>query len=532
MESAFGIVDLFSGPGGLGEGFCTLRRGTAGAFEIDVSVEKDAVAHSTLRLRSFLRKFEDGLPQEYVDFLNGKIKEPDWSNLYPVQWAKAVRETLHLTLGDPQTAEILGERISEIRKRRGDRLVLIGGPPCQAYSLAGRGRKPSDLGYVAHDENRHLLYEEYICVLRSLRPAAFVMENVKGMLSSSIERRKVFDLVTADLKNRGGTTQYALFPLTASIDQGHDVRPQDFVVAAERQGIPQARHRVIIVGIRRDLLKKVVDFMPPGLPEFAHKATVRDVLSGMPVLRSGISSREGRKDDPEGWRRTVRLAALQIEEMPISLEGNQRTRYFAALREISEQSIEYGKLRNSGNGGTRLSGNCPRDLRICLEDSRLDRLSQNETRGHMPADLNRYLFAACWAKATGYSPKAPDFPEALAPDHANWKSGKFNDRFRVQPWDMPSSTVTCHLAKDGHYFIHPDPAQCRSMTVREAARLQTFPDNYYFKGNRTQQYIQVGNAVPPFLAHQIAAALHDALQQIFPDISPSQPVSGEEVIPA
>ena len=532
MNDAFGVVDLFSGPGGLCEGFCSLRQGRARDFEIDVSVEKDGVAHSTLRLRSFLRKFDDGLPKEYVDFLNGKIEEPDWSKLYPVRWSKAVRETLHLTLGDRQTAEILEKRFREIRRRRGDRLVLIGGPPCQAYSLAGRGRKPSDLGYVAHEENRHLLYEEYICVLRSLRPTAFVMENVKGMLSSSIERRKVFDLVTADLENRGGTTQYVLFPLSASTDQGEDVRPQDFVVTAEHQGIPQARHRVIIVGIRRDLLKGVDDFTPPRLPETAHKATVRDVLSGMPVLRSGISSREGRKDDPEGWRRTVRLAALQIEEMPISLGGDHRSRYFAALREISEQLIEYGKLRNSGTGGTRLAGNCPRDLRIWLEDSRLERLSLHETRGHMPADLKRYMFATCWAKATGYSPKAPDFPEELAPDHANWKSGKFNDRFRVQPWDMPSSTVTCHLAKDGHYFIHPDPAQCRSMTVREAARLQTFPDNYYFKGNRTQQYIQVGNAVPPFLARQIATALRDALQQIFPDISPSQPVSREEIIPA
>ena len=385
---------------------------------------------------------------------------------------------------------------------------------------------------MAHEENRHLLYEEYIRVLRSLRPAAFVMENVKGMLSSSIEGRMVFDLVTADLENRGGTIPYALFPLSGSIDRAHDVMPQDFVVAAENQGIPQARHRVIIVGIRRDLLKDVDEFMPPRLPKTAHKATVRDVLSEMPVLRSGISSRDGRIDDPEGWRRTVRLAAMQIENLPISLEGDQRSRYLAALREISEQSIEYGKIRKKSSGGTRLPGNCPTDLRNWLADARLERLSLHETRGHMPSDLERYMFAACWAKATGSSPKSHDFPAALAPKHANWRSGKFNDRFRVQPWGMPSSTVTCHLAKDGHYFIHPDPAQCRSMTVREAARLQTFPDNYYFKGNRTQQYIQVGNAVPPLLAHQIAKALYDALQQIFSNTTPSHPVSRKETIPA
>ncbi|MCY4301200.1 MAG: DNA cytosine methyltransferase [Aestuariivita sp.] len=530
MKNVFGIVDLFAGPGGLGEGFCSLKRDKTNAFEIDVSVEKDAVAHSTLRLRSFLRKFNGGLPKQYLDFLYGKIEEPDWSRLYPLQWAQAVRETLYLTLGEPKTTEILEERIWEIRQRRGDRLILIGGPPCQAYSLAGRGRKPSDLGYVAHEENRHLLYKEYICVLRSLRPAAFVMENVKGMLSSSIERGMVFDLLKADLENQGGTTQYALFPLSTSIEQGRDARPQDFIVTAEHHGVPQARHRVIIVGFRRDLLKELDDFMPPKLREFAYKATVRDVLSEMPVLRSGISSRGGRKDDPKVWRRTVQDAAKHIKEMSISLTGDQRTRYLAMLREISELSIEYGKLRNNSTGGTRLPSNCPIDLRAWLEDERFERLSLHETRGHMPDDLKRYMFAACWAMATGNSPKARDFPDELAPNHTNWKSGKFNDRFRAQPWEMPSSTVTCHLAKDGHYFIHPDPAQCRSMTVREAARLQTFPDNYYFKGNRTQQYIQVGNAVPPFLAHQIARTLHDALLQIFPDITLYQPVPRKENI--
>ena len=129
----------------------------------------------------------------------------------------------------------------------------------------------------------------------------------------------------------------------------------------------------------------------------------------------------------------------------------------------------------------------------------------------MPSDLARYLFAATFARTFGRSPKRRDFPLAFAPNHANWHSGSFDDRFRVQVANQPGTTVTSHIAKDGHYFIHPDPRQCRSLTVREVARLQTFRDNYFFHGSRSKQYIQVGNAVPPFLARQIARTLWNVL---------------------
>ena len=142
--------------------------------------------------------------------------------------------------------------------------------------------------------------------------------------------------------------------------------------------------------------------------------------------------------------------------------------------------------------------------------------TNHETRSHIREDLWRYFFCACYAEVHKRAPVLRDFPKFLHPNHRNVADAvtgqKFGDRFRVQCWDRPATTVTSHISKDGHYFIHPDPRQYRSLTVREAARLQTFPDNYRFEGPRTQQFHQVGNAVPPRLAYQIAERVAGVLK--------------------
>lgn len=531
MSTGYAIIDLFAGPGGLAEGFSSFETECGNRpFSVKLSVEKEKFAYQTLLFRSFLRQFSPGFPTEYYNWLNNDSTEPAWQLLYTREWQAAEKEALCLTLGEDRAGQIIAERLVEIKKEHGRNTVLIGGPPCQAYSLVGRARNRGIADYDAAQDHRHYLYREYISVISQLEPSAFVMENVKGMLSSNVDGVQMFDLITSNLRMPSGTAGYELYAFGAKGSSGltKGIRPADFVVRAEEMGIPQARHRVIIIGLRRDVAAAVIESgKAPDRPVHP-RACVSDVLDGMPRLRSGLSRR---KDSASSWEGVLKQACLDVAGQDTDLPEDATDAFRKTIASVRAEAGASASLPRQAGTPNGLGNACPPVLADWLRDDRLHVLLNNETRGHMPADLARYLFATTFAECAGYSPKASSFPAALAPEHRNWKSGKFTDRFRVQLRGLPSTTVTSHLSKDGHYFIHPDPSQCRSLTVREAARLQTFPDNYLFRGNRTQQFLQVGNAVPPFLARQIAEALWGVLSQAQGGtfLPGSKPVMIEEV---
>jgi DNA (cytosine-5)-methyltransferase 1 len=219
-----------------------------------------------------------------------------------------------------------------------------------------------------------------------------------------------------------------------------------------------------------------------------------------------------RDDSVENWRREIaHIAGLDIRRQ---LNGAVHAGEVANGITIPSLNGRNSPRASSSDRYLRsATGRHPTLLR--MHDARLSVLTGHEARSHMPSDLRRYMFAAVFAEVTGRTPKLKDFPQVLLPDHENVQLGRlgqmFNDRFRVQLPEQVATTITSHISKDGHYFIHYDASQCRSLTVREAARIQTFPDNYKFEGNRTAQYHQVGNAVPPYLAMQIAEIIAEVL---------------------
>jgi DNA (cytosine-5)-methyltransferase 1 len=340
------------------------------------------------------------------------------------------------------------------------------------------------------------------------------MENVKGILSAKIDGELIFHSILKDLTDPDeafGLTPakvgYRIFSLVKDIefkkgDSPIEINPQDFIIRSEEHGVPQARHRVILLGVREDFLpsKKM------KLEKMKQEVTVKDVIGDLPPLRSYITKTD---DSADAWQSSVLKSAKYLHAN--TFDTKLRPKLKDAQRRFSSHRNIGGLRVPIENYQGRTSSKI---LDAWYSNNRPSVWLNHLARGHMESDLQRYLFAATFAEAHEYSPKgAADFNiEGLRPNHKNWESGDFSDRFRVQLSNKPATTITSHISKDGHYFIHYDPAQCRSLTVREAARLQTFPDNYFFKGERTQQFHQVGNAVPPYLASQIAGIVFKLFQ--------------------
>ena len=506
MKKKIPIIDLFAGPGGLGEGFMSLKdKNGKSVFDIKLSIEKEENAHKTLTLRSFFHQFKKNnkpVPKAYYKALmqpniaeREKLIEKLLDEHPEGQIAKSEARLIELG-SEKWPSEIVDSLIEKSLKMQKD-WVLIGGPPCQAYSNVGRVR----VGGIDKKDHRVYLYKEYLRIIEKHKPAVFVMENVKGLLSAKVDGEKVFDWMKNDLIVNG---KYSIHSFVKPVEK--DI---DYLIKAEQFGVPQKRHRVILFGIRKDF-KHQNEYLVEK-----EKVDLKSVIGELPKLRSKINREfignhptelysNGRpkklyknlKDSQKAWKSLMSKNVQVIKKWnKIKLNGLSKGFENINLDDGSEYIQTSNKIEVKG------------ELKKWFNDSLLKGVLNHEARGHLTQDLMRYLFSTIYVENFNDFPRVKDLArhdESLLPEHANINSGDFTDRFKVQLPNQPASTVTCHISKDGHSFIHYDPKQCRSFTVREAARVQTFPDNYLFRGSRTAQYHQVGNAVPPYLAFQIA----------------------------
>ena len=497
------VIDLFAGPGGLSEGFTKYKENGNKIFEIGLSIEKDPTAYQTLLLRSIFRKFSDDmLPTAYLDYITGKIdrekflSDPEIKPLVE----EALHETKNITLGDYSTQKIDAWIKEKVGMQKN--WVLIGGPPCQAYSLVGRSKMINLDKEKYESDHRHLLYKEYLRIIQKHEPSVFIMENVKGILSSKLNEEFIFKQILKDLKQPKKGLAYDIRSLTIE-SNSEDISPNDYIIKSEQYGIPQARHRVILFGIRKDLAHiKHQTLIKKTL------VTVDDAFIGLPVIRSKFSKQE---DSHINWMKCLNQVPQLIPKHyskthKLLIENIKKYLTNAELStQVGSEYIESNIYKNI----TKSTFN------NWIMDARLLGINHHAARGHIREDIQRYFFFSATTAVLGKQIKVNDLPKKLLPNHKNIHTENipFTDRFRVQSSSTVSSTIVSHISKDGHHYIHPDPSQARSLTVREAARLQTFPDNYFFEGTRTQQYVQVGNAVPPLLAYQIAEIVAALLKE-------------------
>jgi len=438
------VIDLFSGAGGLTEGFA--REG----FDIIAHIEKDPWACETLRTRvcyHWLKEY--GRLDVYNRYLrstrsvyrNADLKEEIIYNLFPELGELATSRVLNKTFGNPDqnpdsvsAANAIND-IHNIARQNGVQRIsaVIGGPPCQAYSLIGRGRMKEQ----AAEDDRNFLFRYYLEIVREFQPKLFVFENVPGILSA--QNKELFPAICEEFDNIG-------YGFIAGINESD----QDNIIDCQQYGVYQTRRRLILFGYRKADYPQ--DFTYPEFDQFVEHldepANANNALSDLPPLQPGQGA--------DFWY------------------GE-----YTSQNELSQ----YQLMMRDGSPG----------------------VLNHFARPHRNSDLEIYrrqIEASRRGEKISYS----QLPESLQ-FHKNSDKKVFEDRFRVHGSEEIPHTIVAHISKDGHYNIHPDLNQLRSLTVREAARIQSFPDNYFFEGPRTAQFVQVGNAVPPLLSRIIARAV-------------------------
>lgn len=411
-------LDLFAGAGGLSEGF------TRAGFTPVAHVEISEAACYTLKTRTafhYLEQKNNLTP--YIEYTSGKISREQLYSYIP-------KKKLDSVICEEISAKTLKSIFTKVDALKGIEPIdlVVGGPPCQAYSLMGRSRDPNNMLY----DKRNYLFSFYVKFLEKYQPKYFVFENVLGLLSA---------------KDENGH-RYLDMMMTAFDKAGYKIDLQ--ILNARDYGILQNRKRVIIVGKRTD----VEDFNFQWPEHIKSNAKVSAIFSDLPLIHSG-----------EG----------DVYNCKLKKKSNRWLAENEIRSQIPEMPVTYYCSRN-----------------------------------HKEQDLEIYRIAVSKWNTQHERLKYSDLPDRLK-THRNQKS--FLDRFKVVAKDENASqTVVAHIAKDGHYYIHPDLGQNRSLTPREAARLQTFPDDYYFesvsgKPSRTDAYRQIGNAVPVRLAYKIAQQL-------------------------
>ncbi|NRS87834.1 DNA (cytosine-5)-methyltransferase 1 [Flavobacterium sp. 7E] len=411
MKTKLKYIDLFAGAGGLSEGF--IRAG----FDPIAHVEMNKDACDTLKTRTAFHYLKENNSIEvYHNYLKGIISREEL-------WSKIPTELINSVSNTEISAETLPFLFEKIDKQVGKSQVdvVIGGPPCQAYSVAGRARDPNGMS----DDPRNHLYKYYVEFLKRYNPKMFVFENVPGILSA----------------NNGG---YLDLIFKAVREAGYELDKK--VLNAKNFGVLQDRKRVIIIGWRKDLNLKYPNFEEKD-PQYA---ILKDLFSDLPKLQNG----EG------AWG--------------ISHYTSKTTPY-----------LEKSGIRNG-----------------------IEFTTQHIARRNNDNDLEIYKIAVNqWVNEKRRLNYA-HLPERLI-KHNNTTS--FTNRFQVVNHDGVSHTVVAHICADGHYYIHPDVKQNRSITVREAARIQSFPDDYFFEKSRTTAFKQIGNAVPVLMAEGIANKIKELI---------------------